>query len=454
MPASPCPPHRPRLSIVVPVLNETARLAGLVAALAPLRARGAEVLLVDGGSTDGSWPQAQALVGGALDAALQAPRGRSHQMNAGAARARAPVLLFLHADTTLPDGADQMVLDALATGATWGRFDVHIASPLRTLRLVEWMMNWRSRATGVATGDQAMFMTRAAFDTAGGFAPVALMEDIALSRALLRQGRPACLHAVVHTAGRRWETRGVWRTVLLMWQLRLAYFLGADPAQLALRYGYQAPEKRVAIAILAKAPVPGLAKTRLIPALGERAAARLQRRLTLRTLHTARKAAVGPVTLWCAPDPQQRFFRALARYGVRCESQPTGDIGVRMLAAARWQAAQPDALPVIVLGTDCPALTPADIEAAARQLQAGMPVVLQPALDGGYVLIGLCTPQPTLFAGVDWSTDRVMAQTRARLATQGLLWWEAPTLWDVDRPDDLPRLRALAAAENWMGPID
>lgn len=195
----------------------------------------------------------------------------------------------------------------------------------------------------------------------------------------------------------------------------------------------------VAVAIMAKAPVAGLAKTRLISALGATGAARLQRRLTLQTLHTAQQANVGPVTLFCAPDPHHRFFRALSTHiGVRCVAQHPGDLGQRMHAAVQAAAG-----PVLVVGTDCPALTPADLQAAAQQLRDGHDAVLKPAEDGGYVLIGLRAPCWPVFDGVAWSTAQVLAQTRARLAAQGLHWLEAPTLWDVDVPADLPRLRTL-----------
>ncbi|MES3010870.1 MAG: TIGR04282 family arsenosugar biosynthesis glycosyltransferase [Pseudomonadota bacterium] len=195
----------------------------------------------------------------------------------------------------------------------------------------------------------------------------------------------------------------------------------------------------VAVAIMAKAPVAGLAKTRLAPALGAAGAARLQRRLTLQALHTAQQANVGPVTLFCAPDPHHRFFRALSIHiGVRCVAQHPGDLGQRMHAAVQAAAG-----PVLVVGTDCPALTPADLQAAAQHLRDGHDAVVQPAEDGGYVLIGLRAPCWPVFNGVAWSTDQVMPHTRARLAAQGLRWLEAPTLWDVDVPADLPRLRTL-----------
>jgi hypothetical protein len=149
------------------------------------------------------------------------------------------LLLFLHADTRLPDGADTILLNGLETSRrAWGRFDVRITGRSLVLAMVAAAMNGRSRLTGIATGDQAMFVTRGAFDGVGGFPDIPLMEDVALSRALKRVSAPLCLRARVTTAGRRWEQHGIWRTILLMWRLRLAYFLGGEPAMLARRYGY------------------------------------------------------------------------------------------------------------------------------------------------------------------------------------------------------------------------
>ena len=226
----------PALSIIIPVLNEANRLAGTLEALAPLRAAGAELIVVDGGSSDGSI----AIAARFADRVLETTRGRATQMNAGAAAARGPILLFLHADNRLPKHADQAVLEAIASGHHWGRFDVRIEGDSLWLPVVAGMMNWRSHLTGIATGDQAIFVSRGAFHTARGFPELPLMEDIALSQRLLKVGRPACLAVQVATSGRRWETHGVLRTILLMWQLRLRYFLGADPHRLALEYGYAA----------------------------------------------------------------------------------------------------------------------------------------------------------------------------------------------------------------------
>jgi rSAM/selenodomain-associated transferase 2 len=217
---------------VLPALNEAAGIAATLQALQPLRLRGVQLVLADGGSHDGT---AQ-LAGPLVDAVVAAPRGRAAQMNAGAAAARGSVLLFLHADTRLPAGADAAVLQAIAQGACWGRFDVRIEGRPWMLRVVAALMNLRSRATGIATGDQAMFMTRAAFDGIGGFPLQPLMEDIEASRRLKRLGPPACLRARVVTSGRRWEQRGVWPTIVLMWRLRWRYWRGEPADSLARAY--------------------------------------------------------------------------------------------------------------------------------------------------------------------------------------------------------------------------
>lgn len=222
-----------KLSIVIPVLNEAEALPRALAALAPLRANGAEIVVVDGGSTDRS--PAIAAEHGAIVVASE--RGRARQMNTGAKAAHGDTLVFLHADTRLPDGADTIIASALADGRNvWGRFDVRIEGRAAMLPVVAWFMNTRSRLTGIATGDQTLFVTRRAFDTVGGFPDQALMEDIEISRRLKRLSPPACVTQKVTTSGRRWETRGVWRTIFLMWRLRFAYWRGVPPKRLAEIY--------------------------------------------------------------------------------------------------------------------------------------------------------------------------------------------------------------------------
>jgi rSAM/selenodomain-associated transferase 2 len=225
----------PALSVIIPVLDEASTIADTLTRLAPLRARGGEVIVVDGGSRDDTVERARPLA----EQVISAPRGRGAQMNAGAAVARADVLMFLHADTRLPPEADRLVREGLArSGRAWGFFNVAIEGHSFLLPLVAFAMNVRSRLSGIATGDQAMFATRMAFDRAQGFPDIALMEDIVLSQRLKRVSPPLRLAPAVVTSGRRWDQRGAMRTILLMWRLRLAFFFGVAPEALARRYGY------------------------------------------------------------------------------------------------------------------------------------------------------------------------------------------------------------------------
>jgi rSAM/selenodomain-associated transferase 2 len=226
------------LSIIIPALNEADNIEALLMSLAPTRARGAEIIVADGGSSDGT----PALAAPYADKVITCPAGRAVQMNAGASQARGDILLFLHADTELPGDADALIIEGLASSRRrWGRFDVSITGESRLLRLIAGMMNWRSRLTGISTGDQAIFVTRALFQQAGGYPELRLMEDVAFTRTLRRHAKPLALNARVQTSGRRWEKHGVLRTVWLMWRLRFAYWRGADPDALAARY---APHER------------------------------------------------------------------------------------------------------------------------------------------------------------------------------------------------------------------
>jgi hypothetical protein len=202
-----------------------------------------------------------------------------------------------------------------------------------------------------------------------------------------------------------------------------------------MRHGNREP---VAIAILAKAPIPGFAKTRLIPALGAEGAADLQARLIARAVETAAAAATGPVTLWASPNESHSVIRlAKARHGVALARQPAGDLGLRMLAAI--EAARG---PALVIGTDCPALTPALLRDCAATLADGVDAALVPAEDGGYVLIGMRRPDQRVFADIPWGGSLVTSRTRSRLARLAFSWREPARLWDVDRPSDLAKLAA------------
>lgn len=223
----------PRVSIILPVLNEAAHIAACLSALQPLREQDSELIVVDGGSDDRTVALAEPLA----DRIILSPRGRAAQMNAGAGQASGDFLWFLHADSLPPPGATALIRAALARpDRPWGRFDVRLSGHHRLLRVVETLMNVRSRLTGIATGDQGIFVRREVFERVGGYPPIALMEDIALSRLLKRHSRPVCLRQRLTTSSRRWERDGILRTILLMWRLRLAYFYGTDPDRLARIY--------------------------------------------------------------------------------------------------------------------------------------------------------------------------------------------------------------------------
>lgn len=225
-----------KLSVIMPVLNEAGGIEEALTSLAPLRTRGVEIVVADGGSSDATVALARPLA----DLVIAAPRGRGVQMNAGAAASGGDVLLFLHADTHLPRDADALIRDGLVrSGCTWGRFDVRIAGAHPLFPVIAAMMNLRSRITGIATGDQAIFISRAAFGA--GFPEIALMEDIAMTKRLKRAGPPLCISSRAVTSGRRWEKHGVMKTILLMWRLRLFYFLGANPARLVRSYAPRQP---------------------------------------------------------------------------------------------------------------------------------------------------------------------------------------------------------------------
>ena len=222
-----------RISIVIPALNEAPYILQTLLALQSLRQSGHEVIVVDGTSHDGTERIAQSF----SDQVIRSHRGRARQLNTGARIAKGEILLFLHADTTLPQSADRLIIDGMkTTNRHWGRFDVRLSGKQPLLRIVESLMNWRSRLTGIATGDQGIFVLRDLFERVGGFPEIDLMEDVALSKLLKKNCRPLCLPQRVITSSRRWERNGVFRTILLMWYLRLVYALGANPRRLAQLY--------------------------------------------------------------------------------------------------------------------------------------------------------------------------------------------------------------------------
>jgi rSAM/selenodomain-associated transferase 2 len=218
-------------SIIIPTLNEEKTIESCLSALQPLR-NNCEIIIVDGGSIDNTRVIARSLA----DKVVSSDKGRARQMNNGARYASGNVLIFLHADTSLPENALQLIQQKLNSSRKWGRFDIQLSGNHFMLKVIAQMMNWRSRLTGIATGDQVIFVTRLAFEKAGQYPEINLMEDIAICKALRKISPPICLKAKVISSGRRWERYGIYKTILLMWNIRLRYFFGADPQILAFLY--------------------------------------------------------------------------------------------------------------------------------------------------------------------------------------------------------------------------
>lgn len=221
-----------KVSIIIPVLNEASNITGMLECLQPYRKQGHEVIVVDGGSSDNTVLSVSNLA----DHVLESERGRALQMNAGVKYAQGDVLLFLHADTILPKGACDLIVNALEQGRMWGRFDVRLSGNSWMFRIIEHLMNWRSCLTAIATGDQAIFVLKSSFIDAGSYPDIRLMEDVALCKKLRRRSKPVCLKSHVITSSRKWERNGVIQTVFLMWYLRLMYFFGMSPDKLVKYY--------------------------------------------------------------------------------------------------------------------------------------------------------------------------------------------------------------------------
>jgi rSAM/selenodomain-associated transferase 2/rSAM/selenodomain-associated transferase 1 len=427
-----------KVSVVVPALDEEARLSDTLAPLARLRDAGHEVIVVDGGSSDRTRDIAASLA----DRVLVAPRGRAIQMNTGAAVASGEHLLFLHADCRLPASGVAAIEGTRLAGRRWGRFDVRLDGRSPLLPVVAALINWRSAITGICTGDQGMFVEHALFEEVGGFPPIPLMEDVALCKTLRSKvGRPKCVTDRIEVSARRWDQHGALRTIAQMWALRFAYWRGASPHLLARRYYGRDPLPVPRLQVFAKPPVAGLVKRRLAVSIGDDAALAVYRDLLLRTLRVAavarRTGIVSDVELWVAPDaPPGPLASWGEQHGFALKTQSGADLGERMRNAAR--SALEAGMPAIIVGTDAPDLDIAYLARASAALQAG-DAVIGPAEDGGYVLIGVARELP-IFSDIPWSTPAVLERTRERLRSVASLWTELPTSWDVDTAEDYARL--------------
>lgn len=428
----------------MPVLNESLRLPGAIAQFSDCLT---DLVVVDGGSTDRS--VIVALAAGAE--VISSVRGRAQQMNAGAKRlGSADILLFVHADVRLPHDWRHAIAVALARGARWGRLDVTLDSPHPLLILVGAMMNLRSRLTGIATGDQAIFMTHEAWHRVGGWPEIPLMEDIRMSRQLRDTfGHPVCLRERVLVSARRWEQRGIVRTILMMWGLRTLHALGVSPSVLHRLYygrslGAAASVVPCRIVVLTKVPKKGEVKTRLAATHGTEVALDTHRKLLMHTLVQVARVPGAVRELCVAGEDSEGECEALAqRFGFELTHQQGTDLGERMA-----RAMQPGILRgerVVLVGTDCPVLDASDIADALRELRDidSASVVFSPTEDGGYCLVGAIGAVPPIFEGMRWSHPEVMAETAVRLDAAAIGYRLLRTLWDVDDAAGWARWRAL-----------
>ena len=420
------------VTAVIPVLDDAESLATLLEALAGWD--GLEVVVVDGGSRDD--PQAVCFRFGVP--CLGASCSRGGQLRHGVAGTGGDWLWLLHADAEVTRDLAAALAEATRS-ASWGRFDVRLSGAAPLLRVVGFLMNWRSRLTGICTGDQGIFVSRALLDAVGGVPDQPLLEDIELSKRLRRHARPYRVPVRLGSSARRWERAGIVRTVVLMWWLRLRYFLGGEPAQLYRRYYgsvADAPrdvEERPRVAVFARSPERGRVKTRLAAALGETGALDAHVELVETTLAAVSRGGFD-CELWFAGARNAGLAAWSERFDARLVEQPEADLGERMLAALRAGAR-------VVVGTDIPEMSAQYVETALDRLRDA-DVVLGPVEDGGYCLVGMNVPHAALFRDVEWGARDVLERTLARAAEAGLQVALLDVLWDVDDIDDLARWRA------------
>ena len=451
-----------KLSIIIPVFNEQKCIVARLNAFQKLRESNCEVVLVDGGSADRTVDLATPLV----DKLVHSSPGRAVQMNRGAELATGNIFLFLHIDTTLPKAANELIANLIEEkSSVWGWFNLQFDNPALSFKIIGRSMNIRAALTWVCTGDQTLFVTRNLFESIRGFPEIPLMEDVAITKLLRRISKPKIVSSKVTTSARRWEQNGVIKTVFFMWRLRLLYFFGTSPIKLAHRYYPMSAEHRdkadspspkeasfrypnARILLFVKAPFLGQVKTRLEPLLGSEKCLELHRAMGQRIAGLLSSIKLAPWQLWVSADESNEFFLGICnREDIHL--QIGSSLGEKIAGSMENALLRPGVDGVIVIGSDCPSYDAAYLESAMHQLYAGHDVVLGPAEDGGYVLIGMRASNPGVFNGVEWGTDRVMEQTISNIDTLDLRHTLIETLWDVDRPEDLDRLQNLDPPLSW-----
>lgn len=437
MSASRPSPEAPGLSVVIPTLDEARHLPSLLTDLEELQATAwgpeVEIVVVDGGSCDGTADVAREL--GAR--VVSTPAGRGRQLRAGAEAARGVWLLFIHADSRLDEPARDALLDFLGSAATsdFAHFGFRLDGERAFHRFIEVGQRIRERALGLVYGDQGLVVSRSLYRRAGGHPAWPVMEDVEVVRRLEARGRRVALPARLRTSPRRYDEEGGlgrWlRNVVLMALFRM----GIDPAVLQ-RWYRPRRERRRAVGVFAKAPTPGRVKTRLAVDVGDVRATEIYRRLGRATVDALRQ---GPWRLVAYVTPSgPEAFEAVADWlgdDVELRPQSDGDLGRRMAHALEELLEEADE--AVLVGTDIPGID-ANVVGSALSSLEDHDLVVGPATDGGYYLIGTCEPRPDLFHDMEWSTDDVLSETLRRADEQHLRVALLEPRTDVDTVDDLP----------------
>ena len=449
-------------SIIIPVLDEEANLQSNLNSLQILRENQCEIIVVDGGSSDRSAEIAKPLV----DKLLVTEFGRSNQMNFGAQNSKGEILIFLHADSRIScDSISQLIEKTKSHDDCWGWFRLKFDNSSFVFLIISSFMRLRSKITKVCTGDQTLFISSRLFKSIGGFPKIPIMEDVAISKILRTRISPIELKNITLSSARRWEQHGVFKTVVFMWYLRLLYWFGVSPYKLVRKYYpkhlvedisdriYLQQYKYVNASILlfARAPVLGRVKTRLVKTLTELEVLCLYKSMFEHVISLLDKSNLAEAQLWLEFDSsvKSKIIQDLPA-GFKLREQINGDLGEKMSFAIRQTLSFKESEFAVIIGVDCPALSYDYLDRALKFLYDGVDLVLGPAEDGGYVLIGMSDNYPEIFEDISWGTSDVLKETILKAEKIGLDYVCLEPLWDVDRADDLARLSELEPFFKWV----
>ena len=450
------------VSIIIPVLDEEATLFTNLNSLQILRDNQCEIIVVDGGSSDRSPEIAKPLV----DKFFVTGLGRSRQMNFGAENSEGEILIFLHADSQISaDAISQLIRKTKSLSYFWGWFRLTFDNSSFVFLIISAFMRFRSKVTKVCTGDQTLFISSRLFKRIGGFPSIPIMEDVAISKILRACMLPIELENNTLSSTRRWEKDGVFKTVIFMWYLRLLYWIGFSPHKLVRRYYPQYlitdmnkknqrlknKYRYASILLFARSPVLGRVKTRLAKALTKLEILSLYEAMFEHITCLLNKSNLAEIQLWLDVESSKKnkVISGLPE-SFTLRQQVSGNLGEKMSFAIRQTLDYDNSEFVIIIGVDCPALSSDYLDRALKCLNDGKALVLGPAEDGGYVLIGMNDKYPGIFEDISWGTSSVLQETIAKAEKIGLDYFCLEPLWDVDRPDDLRRLSELEPVFKWI----